>query len=68
MVVVVYTRNYRLLDLSRSFAEINDETEMFVDSYHFADLVTVSLLRLLPTRSIGDQSWQGLPSRPTRNL
>jgi len=30
--------NYRLLDLSRSFGKIDDGTELFVDSYHFADL------------------------------
>lgn len=30
--------NYRLLDLSRSFGGIGDNTELFVDSYHFADL------------------------------
>ncbi|MEK6321324.1 MAG: hypothetical protein AABN33_06530 [Acidobacteriota bacterium] len=30
--------------------------------------VAVSLLRPLPTRSIGDQSCRGLPSRPARNL
>lgn len=34
----ISARNYRLLDLSRSFSEIDDDTEVFVDSYHFADL------------------------------
>jgi lysophospholipase L1-like esterase len=31
------TPNYRLLDLSRSFGALDEGTELFVDSYHFAD-------------------------------
>ena len=31
-------RNYRLIDLSRSLGGIDGTTEVFVDSYHFADL------------------------------
>ncbi|MFS8085326.1 MAG: SGNH/GDSL hydrolase family protein, partial [Acidobacteriota bacterium] len=34
----ISARNYRLLDLSRSFGDIGEDTEVFVDSYHFADL------------------------------
>jgi lysophospholipase L1-like esterase len=34
----ISARNYQLLDLSRSFGETGDDTEVFVDSYHFADL------------------------------
>lgn len=34
----ISARNYRFLDLSRSFGELDDQTELFVDSYHFADL------------------------------
>lgn len=34
----ISARNYRLLDLSKSFGEIDADTEVFVDSYHFADL------------------------------
>jgi lysophospholipase L1-like esterase len=30
--------NYRLIDLSRSFVGVDGNTEVFVDSYHFADL------------------------------
>jgi hypothetical protein len=30
--------NYRLLDLSRSFGELDDATELFIDSYHVADM------------------------------
>ncbi len=30
-------KNYRLIDLSRSFGEVAPDTEMFIDSYHFAD-------------------------------
>ena len=34
----IKARNYQLLDLSKSFAGLGDDTEVFVDSYHFADL------------------------------
>src|SRR2546421_3959318 len=30
-------QNYRMLDLSRLFGELDENTELFVDSYHFAD-------------------------------
>jgi lysophospholipase L1-like esterase len=29
--------NYRLVDLSRSFASFDENTELFIDSYHFVD-------------------------------
>ena len=29
--------NYRLLDLSRSFGTFDEDTEVFIDAYHFAD-------------------------------
>jgi lysophospholipase L1-like esterase len=34
----VSARNYRLLDLSRSFGALDDSTELFVDAYHFVDV------------------------------
>src|ERR1700676_3834147 len=34
----IRARNYRLIDLSRSFGALDDRTEVFVDSYHVADL------------------------------
>jgi lysophospholipase L1-like esterase len=30
-------QNYQMVDLSRSLGEVNEDTELFVDSYHFAD-------------------------------
>jgi lysophospholipase L1-like esterase len=30
--------NYRFLDLSRSFGNLSDDTELFVDGYHFVDM------------------------------
>jgi lysophospholipase L1-like esterase len=34
----IHAPNYRLLDLSRSFAGVDGSTELFVDSYHLAEL------------------------------
>lgn len=33
----VKASNYRLLDLSRSFGSLDENTELFIDSYHFVD-------------------------------
>jgi hypothetical protein len=33
----ISAHNYRFLDLSRAFGEFDESTEMFIDSYHFAD-------------------------------
>lgn len=52
----VRARNYRLIDLSRIFGEVDGETELFVDSYHFADagnrLVAQALADQIDWRSI----------------
>jgi lysophospholipase L1-like esterase len=34
----VKAKNYRFLDLSRSFGTVGDGTELFIDAYHFADM------------------------------
>ena len=34
----VRAQNYRFVDLSRSLGELDDSTEVFIDSYHFAGL------------------------------
>jgi hypothetical protein len=52
--------NYQLLDLSRSFAEIDANTEVFVDSYHFADLGN----RLI-AQALSDQiDWRSITPGP----
>ena len=43
----IRARNYQLIDLSRSLGEIDDDTEVFVDSYHFADLGNRLMARAL---------------------
>ena len=40
-------RNYNFIDLSRSFGELDDRTELFIDSYHFADLGNRLIARAL---------------------
>jgi hypothetical protein len=34
----IMAKNYHFLDLSRSFGTLDDNTELFVDAYHFVDL------------------------------
>ncbi|MDP8983073.1 MAG: hypothetical protein M3O35_21055 [Acidobacteriota bacterium] len=50
------TSNYSWIDLSRSFGEIDGQTELFVDSYHFAGLgnrlIAQSLADKIDWRSI----------------
>jgi hypothetical protein len=52
----INANNYRFLDLSRAFGELDESTEMFIDSYHFADqgnhLVARGLLEGLDWHSI----------------
>ena len=42
--------NYRLIDLSRAFGELDDRTELFVDSYHVADLGNRLIAQALAAR------------------
>jgi lysophospholipase L1-like esterase len=52
----ISAQNYRLLDLSRSFGEVGDDTELFVDGYHFADRGS----RLI-ARALADQiDWRSI--------
>lgn len=56
----ISARNYQLLDLSRSFAGIDEDTEVFVDSYHFADLGN----RVI-AQSLADQiDWKSITPTP----
>lgn len=52
----ISARNYRFIDLSTSFGEIDADTEMFVDSYHFGDrgssLIAQALAEQIDWRSI----------------
>jgi lysophospholipase L1-like esterase len=43
-------RNYRFLDLSRAFGDVDDGTEIFLDSYHFVDLGNQLIARDLVER------------------
>jgi hypothetical protein len=56
----ISARNYQFLDLSRSFGELDDQTELFVDSYHFADLGN----RLI-AQALADQiDWRSIAAGP----
>lgn len=55
--------NYRLLDLSGSFGAIGEDTELFVDYYHFADHGS----RLI-AQSLADQiDWPSIKPNPAIN-
>jgi len=52
--------NYRLLDLSRSFGELDDATELFIDSYHVADMGN----RLIAEALANQIDWRSLKNPP----
>lgn len=55
--------NYRLLDLSRSFGALDENTYLFIDSYHFADAGHRLIAQELAGQIVRDAS---LPSGPLR--
>jgi len=52
--------NYRLVDLSRSFGAIDENTEMFIDSYHFVDEGHRLIAQALAEQILRDGSFPGL--------
>lgn len=52
--------NYQMLDLSRAFSEIDESKELFVDSYHFADLGN----RLIAQALAGQIDWRSIVPGP----
>jgi lysophospholipase L1-like esterase len=56
----INSRNYQFIDLSRSFSDLDDSTELFVDSYHFADLGN-----LLVAQALANQiDWRSVSPSP----
>ena len=53
--------NYQLLDLSRSFGAMDDNTELFIDSYHFVDAGHRLIAQALAEQIVRDAH---LPSGP----
>lgn len=48
--------NYRLLDLSRSFDAMDDNTDLFIDSYHFVDAGHRLIAQALAEQIVRDAS------------
>jgi lysophospholipase L1-like esterase len=55
--------NYRMIDLSRSFGALDENTEMFIDSYHFADAGHRLIAQDLAEQILRDAN---LPADPLR--
>ena len=49
--------NYRFLDLSSSFGNLGDDTELFVDAYHFVDMANDLMAREI----VEAIDWRALP-------
>jgi lysophospholipase L1-like esterase len=54
-------QDYRFLDLSKFFGELDERTELFVDSYHFADLG----YRLIAQALADEIDWQSIQPNGT---
>ena len=55
--------NYRLLDLSRSFGGLDENTELFIDSYHFVDAGHRLIAQDLAEQIVRDANLPGGPLR-----
>ena len=55
--------NYRMVDLSRSFGALDDDTELFIDSYHFVDAGHRLIAQHLAEQIIRDANLPGGPLR-----
>lgn len=55
--------NYRLVDLSRSFGAMDENTELFIDSYHFTDEGHRLIAQALAEQIVRDGSLPGGPLR-----
>jgi hypothetical protein len=52
--------NYRFLDLSRSFGELDERMELFIDAYHFADFGN----RVMAEALFAHIDWRSLTPHP----